>query len=95
MNPPIPEDLAKVARRMVCSDSPEQTLAWPEYFLAHVMTYGTVADIVTTEKYFAQDDFRQALKNAPAGVMDARSWSYWNLILGRWPAPPMPKRNLS
>jgi hypothetical protein len=37
---------------------------------------------------------RYALDHAPAGVFDPRSWSYWNLILGRYPAPPLPERKL-
>ena len=88
----IPEDLALVARRMVCHETPEQALAWPEMFLAHVMTYGTAKDIVTVEKYFSPEDFRRALENAPAGIFDARSWAYWNTLFDRVPVPPLPKR---
>ena len=88
----IPDDLALVARRMVCHEPPEQALAWPERFLSYVMTYGTASDIVTTEKYFEAAAFRRALENAPPGVFDGRSWAYWNTVLGRVPIPPMPKR---
>ncbi|MGH9789801.1 MAG: hypothetical protein ACRD5W_01205 [Candidatus Acidiferrales bacterium] len=56
------------------------------------MTYGTVQDVVTTEKYFSPEDFRQALENAPPGVFDPRSWAYWNTVLGHVPVPPMPRR---
>ena len=33
------------------------------------------------------DDFklREALDKAPPGVIDPRSWAYWNLRLGRYP----------
>ena len=88
----IPDDLAAVARRMVWYESAEQALGNPANFLAHVMTYGTVQDVVTAEKYFSPADFRHALENAPPGVFDARSWSYWNTVFGRVPVPPMPKR---
>ena len=91
----IPDDLALVARRLVCHEPPEQTLRWPAMFLAYVMTYGTIQDLVTTEKYFTLEDFRQALENAPPGVFDARSWAYWNTIFKRVPVPPIPKRNLT
>jgi hypothetical protein len=40
-------------------------------------------------------EFREALDNAPAGVIDARSWAYWNLKCGRAPAPPLPVRGFS
>lgn len=79
---------------MVWFKPPDQTLADPVFFLAHLMTFGTVEDLVTAQKYFGRDDFQRALENAPPGVFDSRSWSYWNLVFGRWPAPPMPKRNL-
>ena len=88
----IPNDLATVARRMVWYESPEQALRDPVLFLAHLMTYGTIQDLITAEKYFTREDFRRALENAPPGVFDARSWAYWNTVFGRLPLPPMPKR---
>jgi hypothetical protein len=91
---PIPSDLAAVARRMVCYEPPEQALADAALFLAHVMTYGTIQDLVTTEKYFTPEDFRRALENAPPGVFDPRSWAYWNTVFGRVPVPPLPRRKV-
>jgi hypothetical protein len=38
------------------------------------------------------DDFREALEHAPPGIIDERSWAYWNTVIGRYPAPPMPRR---
>ncbi len=89
--PPKPE-LLNVAARVVWFKQPEETLADPVHFLAHVMTYGTVSDILTAQNEAGQDAFREALEHAPPGVFDARSWSYWNLKFGRYPAPPMPVR---
>jgi len=95
MSPPhIPDDLATVARRMIWYETPEQALQNPVIFLAHLMTYGTIQDVVTAEKYFTPEDFRHALENAPPGVFDARSWAYWNTVFGRVPVPPMPRRRL-
>jgi len=37
---------------------------------------------------------REALDHAPPGVIDPRSWAYWNSKLGRYPAPPPPTRRL-
>jgi hypothetical protein len=38
-------------------------------------------------------DFREALDKAPPGIIDPRSWAYWNLVIaGRYPPPPMPVR---
>ena len=44
--------------------------------------------------YVSDADFREALENAPPGIMDARSWAYWNSKMGCYPAPPLPKRML-
>jgi hypothetical protein len=34
----------------------------------------------------------RALDRAPPGIIDPRSWAYWNSKMGRYPAPPLPKR---
>ena len=88
----IPDDLRRVTRRMVWFEPPERALEDPVLFLAHVMTFGTIQDVVTAEKYFTPDDFRNALENAPPGVFDGRSWVYWNTVFGRVPVPPLPRR---
>ncbi len=87
-------ELTAVARRVIWFKPPEEALADKTLFLAHVMTYGTVEDVVTTQKHFSAEEFRAALENAPAGVFDARSWAYWNTVLGRTPVPAMPRRRL-
>ncbi len=61
-------------------------------FPAHVMTYGTIQDLTIAKKHFSDAEFVDALKNAPEGVFDRYSWSYWNTVLGRVPVPEMPKR---
>ncbi|MGE5441951.1 MAG: hypothetical protein ACM3Q0_02685 [Bacteroidota bacterium] len=44
--------------------------------------------------YLGDDDLREALDRAPAGIFDPRSWSYWHLVLDRWPPPPLRERML-
>ena len=46
-------------------------------------------------QYVSDADFREVLDRAPAGIVDARSWAYWNLKMGRYPAPPMPERRFA
>ena len=87
-------ELKAVARRVVWFKPPEETLRDKTLFLAHVMTYGTVEDILTARRHFSEDEFRAALENAPSGVFDPRSWAYWNTVLERLPVPPMPRRRL-
>jgi hypothetical protein len=89
---PTTPELLRVARRMVWFKEPEETLRDPIHFLAHVMTYGNIGDVLAVREIVGNEGFREALEHAPPGVFDPRSWSYWNLMTGRWPAPPMPVR---
>jgi hypothetical protein len=56
------------------------------------MTYATAEEIAVVRRYVELDDFREALEHAPAGIMDERSWAYRNVLTGRYPVPPMPRR---
>jgi hypothetical protein len=66
-----------------------KTLQDPKLFLAHLMTYGTLEDIATGMKYYADTDFDLVLKDPPAGIFDRRSWNYWNLRYHHVPVPPL------
>jgi hypothetical protein len=89
---PNTEDLLTVAPRVVWFEPPEKALANPVRFLAYLMTYGTLDDIAVVRRYLDLDDFREALEHAPAGIIDERSWAYWNVMIGWYPVPPMPRR---
>ncbi len=92
---PTPEMLT-LAQRCVWFRAPQDALANPTDFLAHVMTYGTYDDLRILRGQVSDADLREALDNAPPGVFDGRSWAYWNLILfGRREPPPLPVRKLS
>jgi hypothetical protein len=90
---PCTRELLAVAPRVVWFEPPEKALADPVRFLAYLMTYGTLDEIAVVRRYLGPDDFREALERAPAGIMDERSWAYWNAMSGRYPAPPMPRRS--
>ncbi|MBX3498943.1 MAG: hypothetical protein KF889_05820 [Alphaproteobacteria bacterium] len=89
--PPFP-DLLDVARNTVWFKEPAATLNNPAHFIAYALTYGTPADVKMLRKHVDDDGLREALDHAPPGVFDGRSWTYWNLMMGRYPAPPMPQR---
>jgi hypothetical protein len=91
---PLPHnaDLLGLAPRVIWFEPPEQALAEPVRFLAYVMTYGTLQDLAVIRRYLELDDFREALEHVPPGIMDERSWAYWNVMTGRYPVPPMPRR---
>jgi hypothetical protein len=73
-------------------ESPEHAISVPARFVAYVLTFGTSDDVAALREQLTDDDLREALDNAPPGIFDARSWAYWNLIVGREEAPPMPTR---
>lgn len=90
---PLTEDLERVARRCVWFRAPAEAVMNPPHFIAYVLTYGTHEDVATLRRCVDDDALRDALAKAPPGIFDARSWSYWHLILnGRSPAPPLPTR---
>jgi hypothetical protein len=89
---PVNADLVAVAPQVIWFEPPEQALAEPIRFLAYLMTYGTAEDIAVVRRYLELEDFREALEHAPPGIMDERSWAYWNTMTGRLPVPPMPRR---
>jgi hypothetical protein len=91
----MPVDLHRIASRVVWWEAPERVVARENDFLCRVMTLGTLQDALDIERHFGRDRMAQALRQAPAGVMDARSWSYWHARLGAGPASAMPVRRLA
>lgn len=94
MTPLAPTDaLLAVAQRVVWFKTPEDALADPRHFLAHVMTYGTIADLAVVKAVVSTEAFREVIDHPPPGIFDARSWAYWNLVIaGRDDPPPLPER---
>jgi hypothetical protein len=89
---PNSPDLLDVAPRLIWFESAEAALADPVRFLTYLMARGTIEEIRVVRRYVNLDDFREALEHAPPGIMDKRSWAYWNTKFGRYPVPPMPQR---
>jgi hypothetical protein len=91
---PLNTETQEVARRIVWFEDPAEALADPVRFMAYAMARATHEDMRVIRRYVSDDDFREALDNAPPGLIDPRSWAYWNSKMGRYPAPPLPKRQL-
>ena len=93
---PATPSLLAVARRVVWFKQPEEALADPVHFLAHVMTYGTAEDLQALNDSVGADALREGLRHPPPGVFDGRSWAYWHYRLGLTPpgqpVPPLPQR---
>ena len=89
---PLTLQTAAVARRIIWFEPPEKALSDPIRFMAYAMRYALPEDMRFIRKYVSDDDFRDALDHAPAGIIDPRSWAYWNSKMGRYPPPPLPVR---
>lgn len=85
-------ELRRAAERCVWYEAPERVVAHPARLVAHILTFGSVEDVNALRAQYSDDDLREALDAAPAGVFDPRSWAYWNLVVGRYATPPLPKR---
>ena len=89
---PVTPLTLELARRIIWFEPPEQALSDPIRFMAYAMTYALHEDMREIRRYVSDDEIRAALDNSPAGIIDPRSWAYWNARMGRYPAPPIPVR---
>jgi len=91
---PLTPETQAVAERLVWFEPAAESLADPIRFMAYAFARATHEDMKVLRAFVSDDDLREALDNAPPGIIDPRSWSYWNVIVGRYPTPPMPTRTL-
>jgi hypothetical protein len=91
---PLNAETEAIARRVIWFEPPAEALADPVRFMAYAMARATHTEMKAIRQYVNDADFLDALDNAPPGIIDRRSWAYWNSKMGRYPAPPEPKRRL-
>ena len=89
---PLNAETAALAARLVWFEAPGEALADPVRFMAYAFARATHGEMKVIRAYVSEDEMREALDGAPAGIIDARSWAYWNARMGRLPAPAMPVR---
>lgn len=92
---PLNDETKLLAERLVWFEPPAEALADPIRFMAYAFARATHADMKVLRAYLNEDDLREALAKAPPGIIDPRSWSYWHLRMGCYPAPPLPTRQLA
>jgi hypothetical protein len=93
MNPiSLNEETAALAARLIWFEPAADAPADPVRFAAYAFARATHEDMKTLRRYLTDDDLREALLKAPPGIIDPRSWCYWHVRLGRYPAPPLPVR---
>jgi hypothetical protein len=92
LSAPYPAELVRIARKVVWYDAPEETLGNLNTFLAHLMVYGSPADVAAVKRYVPEEEFRNVLEEAPPGVFTAGAWRRWHEFFGIEPVPPLPRR---
>lgn len=89
---PLTPDTEALARRLVWFEEPAEALSDTFRFVAYALARATHEDMKLLRGFLTEDDLREALDHAPTGIIDPRSWAYWNAKMGRYPAPPLPTR---
>ena len=89
---PTTPDFLHAAQRIIWFKPPETALGNPIELLAYAIKHSTDEDMALLLDHVGLDGIKEALDSAPPGIIDARSWAYWNAKVGRYPAPPMPAR---
>ncbi len=83
-----------IAQRLLWWQPAVVSLKQPARLIVQVMALGTWKDVRTVWGIFGDEAMREALRQAPPGVFDLRSWTYWHHVFGWLPVPPLPRRNL-
>jgi hypothetical protein len=89
---PTSPDMLRAARRIIWFKAPEESLRNPVELMAYAMKHATDEDMALLLSYCGLEGLKEAIDNAPPGIVDGRSWAYWNLRVGRYPAPERPVR---
>ena len=91
---PLNDATRQVAKRLVWFEAPELALKEPVRFLAYAFAHARDRDMRVLRALVCDTDLRCALQNAPPGIIDAKSWAYWHLMLDLGDAPSLPERHL-
>lgn len=83
----------RAARRIHWFKAPEEALASPIELMAYAMRASTDEDMALLLEHIGPDGLAEAIDKAPAGIINGRSWAYWNAKIGRYPTPRMPVRS--
>ena len=91
---PLSAATREVAKRLVWFEPPELSLKEPVRFLAYAFAHARDQDMRVLRALLGDAELRFALQNAPPGIIDAKSWAYWHLMLDLGEAPSLPTRQL-
>ncbi len=91
---PLNDATRTVAKRLVWFEPPELALKEAVRFLAYAFAHARDQDMRVLRTLVTDSELRFALQNAPPGIIDAKSWAYWHLMLDLGEAPSLPTRQL-
>ena len=94
-SPPNRHRAVSMAQKYVWWKPPAETLAEPVLLVAQIMTMGTLEDAQWMLSCTSNDELRAVLRDPPVGVINGRSWTYWQRRLNGDPIPPPPTRVFS
>jgi hypothetical protein len=89
---PDTQEFRELAARVIWFEPPAVALRDVPRLMAYAFRYAVHEDMKLLRTVLSDDDLREALADAPPGIIDPRSWSYWHVVLGMFPAPSMPRR---
>ena len=89
---PLKDETRALAECLVRFEPPVEALAVPVRFMAYAFARTTHEQMKILRAYVSEDHWKDALDNAPPGIIDPRSWAYWQSRAGRYPAAPLPTR---
>ena len=92
---PLNNETQAIAERLIWFEPADVALSNPVRFMAYAFARATHEDMKVLQSHVGEDGLREALDNAPAGIIDPRSWAYWNARMGRYSTPRMPGRRLA
>ena len=89
---PLNDETKALSARLVWFEPADEALADPIRLMAYAFARATHEEMKLLRAYIDDSDLAEALERAPPGIIDPRSWAYWNARIGRYPPPPMPIR---
>lgn len=85
-------EIARLSRKYVWWQPPEDALRYPFLLLASVMDLGTWNDISLLRTRLDPEILRDVLRQPPRGLFRPGSWNMWHLWLGMELRPLPPPR---
>ena len=90
-------DLSRAIRSVIWFEPPEEAIRYPSRLLCYAMQFTSEPSFSVLRHHFGDDAFREALRSAPPGIMDKKSWGFFHDYFrpyGDQPTPATPKRQL-